>query len=99
RNPYASIRKTLRLFVDEVEEHNPQDIAYVYSGYVPLSVLRMLPGKTFDEVQRQEEGAIRPKSNLIFIGLGQHPRATLVFFLGECTYTEISAIRFLAQDY
>ncbi|CAG8441010.1 3150_t:CDS:10 [Dentiscutata heterogama] len=87
RNPYAYIRKTLRLIVDDVEEHNPQDIAYVYSGYAPLSVrliqcattksgpsstgngwkgyeevLRMLPGKTFDEVQRQEEGAIRSKS-------------------------------------
>ncbi|CAG8794059.1 15117_t:CDS:2, partial [Cetraspora pellucida] len=109
------------------EEHNRQDIAYVYPGYAPLSVrliqcattksgipstgngwkgyeevLRMLPGKTFDEVQRQEEGAIRPKSNLLFIGLGmiqgQHPRVTLVFFLGGCTYTEISAIRFLAQQ-
>ncbi|CAG8459081.1 4227_t:CDS:10, partial [Scutellospora calospora] len=115
RNPYAYIRKTLRLIVDEVDEQNPQDVAYVYSGYAPLSVrliqcattksapsstgngwkgyeevLRMLPGKTFDEVQRQEEGAIRPKR--------QHPRVTLVFFLGGCTYTEISAIRFLAQQ-
>ncbi|CAG8761276.1 23385_t:CDS:10, partial [Gigaspora margarita] len=119
RNPYAYIRKTLRLIVDDVEEHNPQDIAYVYSGYAPLSVrliqhattksgssstsngwkgyeevLRMLPGKTFDEVQRQEEGTIRSKR----MAQGQHPRVTLVFFLGGCTYTEISAIRFLAQQ-
>ena len=38
RNPYAYIRKTLRLIVDEVDEQNPQDVAYVYSGYAPLSV-------------------------------------------------------------
>jgi hypothetical protein len=28
----------LRLIVDEVNEHDPNDIAYVYSGYAPLSV-------------------------------------------------------------
>ncbi|KAK2193496.1 hypothetical protein NP493_12g08025 [Ridgeia piscesae] len=35
---YPNIRKTLRLFVEEVKEQNPSDIAYVYSGYAPLSV-------------------------------------------------------------
>ncbi|KUI66539.1 Vacuolar protein sorting-associated protein 33A [Cytospora mali] len=35
---YSTLRKSLRLIVDEVNEHNPNDIAYVYSGYAPLSV-------------------------------------------------------------
>lgn len=35
---YTTLRKQLRLIVDEVNEHNPNDIAYVYSGYAPLSV-------------------------------------------------------------
>jgi len=35
---YTYLRKTLRLIVDEVNEHDPNDIAYVYSGYAPLSV-------------------------------------------------------------
>ena len=35
---YAYLRKPLRLIVDEVNESDPQDIAYVYSGYAPLSV-------------------------------------------------------------
>ena len=100
------VRKQLQLIVDEVEEHNPQDISYVYSGYAPLSVrliqcatkggptpignpvsanaaansvgtggavrgigwkgyeevLKMLPGKAFDEVQRLDDGTIRSKS-------------------------------------
>ena len=102
-NKFNYVRKHLQLIVDEVDEQNPQDISYVYSGYAPLSVrliqcvtkggptpignpvgagaavgaggavrgigwrgyeevLRMLPGKTFDEVQRLDDGAIRSKS-------------------------------------
>ncbi|KAI3323531.1 Sec1-like protein [Xylariaceae sp. AK1471] len=35
---YTYLRKQLRLIVDEVNEHDPDDIAYVYSGYAPLSI-------------------------------------------------------------
>lgn len=35
---YTYLRKQLRLVVDEINEHDPNDIAYVYSGYAPLSV-------------------------------------------------------------
>lgn len=35
---YNYLRKVLRLIVDEVDEQNPNDISYVYSGYAPLSV-------------------------------------------------------------
>ncbi|KAL9034246.1 MAG: hypothetical protein Q9180_005513 [Flavoplaca navasiana] len=35
---YNTLRKSLRLIVDEVNEQDPNDIAYVYSGYAPLSV-------------------------------------------------------------
>ncbi|KFX95443.1 hypothetical protein O988_05784, partial [Pseudogymnoascus sp. VKM F-3808] len=35
---YTFLRKQLRLIVDEVNEQDPNDIAYVYSGYAPLSV-------------------------------------------------------------
>ncbi|MCJ1391194.1 hypothetical protein MMC18_004056 [Xylographa bjoerkii] len=35
---YTYLRKVLRLIVDEVNESDPNDIAYVYSGYAPLSV-------------------------------------------------------------
>ncbi|KAI0136700.1 Sec1-like protein [Xylariales sp. AK1849] len=35
---YTYLRKQLRLIVDEVNEHDPNDIAYVYSGYAPLSI-------------------------------------------------------------
>lgn len=35
---YTYLRKVLRLIVDEVNEQNPSDVAYVYSGYAPLSI-------------------------------------------------------------
>jgi hypothetical protein len=35
---YTYLRKALHLVVDEVNERDPNDIAYVYSGYAPLSV-------------------------------------------------------------
>lgn len=35
---YTHLRKELRLIVDEYNEQDPGDIAYVYSGYAPLSI-------------------------------------------------------------
>ncbi|SPN96947.1 related to VPS33 - vacuolar sorting protein [Cephalotrichum gorgonifer] len=35
---YSYLRQQLRLIVDEVKEDDPNDIAYVYSGYAPLSI-------------------------------------------------------------
>ncbi|CAG8547969.1 19426_t:CDS:10 [Cetraspora pellucida] len=90
----------------KIEEHNPQDIAYVYSGYAPLSVrlmqyattksgssstgngwkgyeemFRCCPGKTFDEVQRKEEGAYVPKSNFYRIRNAQDDSIIFSFSL------------------
>lgn len=99
KNTYSLVRSALSLIVDEVNEHAPNDISYVYSGYAPLSVrlvqcvvqqgkggkpgasgpggkstgsagggwkgfenvLRMLPGRTFDETQRVDDG--QPRSS------------------------------------
>ena len=35
---YAHLRKELRLIIDDYNESEPEDIAYTYSGYAPLSV-------------------------------------------------------------
>lgn len=35
---YAYLRKELRLIFDDVNEADPNDIAYVFSGYAPLSI-------------------------------------------------------------
>ncbi|SNX84323.1 probable vacuolar sorting protein (hbrA) [Melanopsichium pennsylvanicum] len=35
---FASVRRSLRLINDDVDERAPADISYVYSGYAPLSI-------------------------------------------------------------
>lgn len=136
RTNYSQLQKTLRLIVDEVNEQDPDDVAYVYSGYAPLSVrlvqcviqkpfmttvtkgrrgedgtnaginagasgwrgfedvLKYVKGKTFDEPQRGEEKAVRARN--ILNGQGER-KVTVVFFLGGCTYTEISALRWIGK--
>lgn len=123
--------------MDEVNEHEPDDISYVYSGYAPLSIrlvqcviqkpiisaiakgrrgddgtnaglssgatgwrgfediLKNVKGKTFDEPQRGEEKAVRARN--ILNGQGAK-KITVVFFLGGCTFTEVSALRFIGRQ-
>lgn len=35
---YAVLRKRLNLTLDDVDEQNPSDVAYVHSFYAPLSI-------------------------------------------------------------
>ncbi|KAJ3158524.1 hypothetical protein HDU86_002749 [Geranomyces michiganensis] len=132
---YPQVRKTMRLIVDDVNEQHPNDIAYVYSGYAPLSVrlvqaaclktvggvapapaapapapaaasvaaaaaswkgwedaLKMIPGPTFEEIQKVRDRSAFSKA------AKDKPAVTLVVFLGGCTYTEVAALRFLSQQ-
>ncbi|NXQ87345.1 VP33A protein, partial [Nyctibius grandis] len=107
RNNYPTIRKTLRLWMDDVNEQNPNDISYVYSGYAPLSVrlaqLLARPGwRSIEEVLKMLPGPHFEERQQLPAGLQkkrQHGenRVTLVFFLGGVTYAEIAALRFLSQ--
>ncbi len=36
--PFPSLRKSLRLIVNDIDDAAPNDISYVYSGYAPLSI-------------------------------------------------------------
>ena len=38
KSAFTNARKPLKLVVDEVDEGQPEDISYVYSGYAPISV-------------------------------------------------------------
>ncbi|MCJ1354692.1 MAG: hypothetical protein MMC33_004681 [Icmadophila ericetorum] len=140
---YNYLRKALRLIVDEVNEQNPDDIAYVYSGYAPLSVrlvqcilqkpyllglikgtatanpnapstatnvngvssaahgwqgfedaLKNVRGETFNKVQKGEEAA--SKARTVLAGTGGK-KTVVVMFLGGITFTEIAALRFVAE--
>ncbi len=146
---YAYLRKALNLIVDDVNEQDPDDVAYVYSGYAPLSVrlvqcvlqkkqliakikgsggggggggsgiagavssgaqgwrgfedvVSYARGKTFDEIQKGEEKAVKARTMLNGHGGGgggeRRKSTVVVFFLGGVTYTEIAALRFMAKQ-
>ncbi|ORX57239.1 vacuolar protein sorting-associated protein 33A-like protein [Piromyces finnis] len=163
KNTYPSVRKNLKIIVDDVDEYNPNDISYVYSGYAPISVrliqcaclspnnksmpmsgttslfystsllsssnsnaytsdnnnssslnnnnnnnsnsnstvswkgweevLKLLPGPLFEEEQAV------PSNSIYFNKKNQNQRKiSIVLFLGGCTFTEISSLRFLSQQ-
>uniref|UniRef100_A0A8C6LAN8 VPS33B late endosome and lysosome associated n=1 Tax=Nothobranchius furzeri TaxID=105023 RepID=A0A8C6LAN8_NOTFU len=103
---FKSIVKTvLKLLIFKVpksdEEYDlrvPRDMAYVFSGaYVPLScklieqVLEKDGWTGLEEVTRLLNGhEFAPKNNA--------QRVVLVMFLGGCTFSEISALRFLGRE-
>ncbi|XP_039714122.1 vacuolar protein sorting-associated protein 33B isoform X3 [Pteropus medius] len=85
----------------------PRDMAYVFSGaYVPLScriieqVLERRSWQGLDDVLR-----LLHCSELAFTGVTKEDKASseslrlvLVAFLGGCTFSEISALRFLGRE-
>ncbi|CAK9825400.1 Vacuolar protein sorting-associated protein 33A [Anthophora retusa] len=111
---YAVLRKALRLTVEDESEITPKDISYVHSIYAPLSVrlaeqlvqpngwqglndvMGLLPGPTTASVPYN----IRPsgRRNSITSEVSEPPKLVMVFFIGGCTFAEISALRFLSQQ-
>ncbi|XP_030747567.1 vacuolar protein sorting-associated protein 33A [Sitophilus oryzae] len=104
---YTVLRKTLNLVVEDTSEINPTDICYVHIIYAPLSVrlaeqvtknggikdlhdvLGLLPGPTVDESPEVPSNMVQNADS---------PKVVLVFFIGGCTFAEISALRFLSQQ-
>lgn len=182
--PYPALSKGFKLVVDEVDERDPSDISYVYSGYAPLSarliqtglaksdkmgylgsqnpllnlginqiyqpiskginnfashipgvannsnlnrltdrsgrgnsldipgndhplgpgwsqfkdLLTQIPGSTFDEIVPFRNVNLSSQSHS-GVQSNQLEKVIMVAFLGGCTYTEISSIRFLKKMY
>jgi len=138
------ISQKFNLINENISEDNPNDIAYVFSGYAPLSVrfcqyltgpnwkiygdiVGMLPGPYLEETQALPNG-VRKRSNIFYLNIfiqkdfkgffliflinkgnstssinssqsSQNPekKMTLVFFIGGCTFAEISAFRYLSE--
>lgn len=106
---YNTIRKSLRLIVEEINEKDPKDIAYVHSGYAPLSARLVQifshPGwRSIEEVFRLLPGSLMSpvkqspsRKKWLSSPGGKDTIVTLVFFIGGVTYAEISALRFLGD--
>ena len=106
RPSYSMLRKRLGLIMDNVDEQNPADIAYVHSVYGPLSVklamqvdgwrnirdvLDLLPGPSFEDTQ-QVSGQTAARDRV------GEKKVVLVFFVGGVTMAEVAALRFLSQQ-
>uniref|UniRef100_A0A8C6L665 VPS33B late endosome and lysosome associated n=1 Tax=Nothobranchius furzeri TaxID=105023 RepID=A0A8C6L665_NOTFU len=98
---FRALSRRLNLVPKSDEEYDlrvPRDMAYVFSGaYVPLScklieqVLEKDGWTGLEEVTRLLNGhEFAPKNNA--------QRVVLVMFLGGCTFSEISALRFLGRE-
>jgi len=109
KSSYPALRKNLHLIVEDVNEASPTDIAYVYSGYAPLSI-RVIQSafktgwrsKEKDEVLKLLPGPIVEETQrLAAKDSGARLRdntVTLVFFIGGVTFTEIAALKWLSKE-
>ncbi|XP_065079001.1 vacuolar protein sorting-associated protein 33A [Ochlerotatus camptorhynchus] len=69
------------------------------NGWQSLNdVLSSLPGPTFEDFQPATALNSRRGSFTSEISQSDIPRVIVVFFIGGCTFAEISALRFLAQQ-
>ena len=57
-------------------------------------VLKSVKGKTFDELQRGEEKAVRARN---LLNGANEKKVTVVFFVGGRTFTEIATFRFVGR--
>ena len=106
KSPYSVMSKRLGIIMENVDEQNPHDIAYVHSVYGPLSV------KLVQQLESPGWRNIRDVLDLLpgpsFEDSQQvtHPprrqqgdkKVVLVFFVGGVTFSEIAALRFLSQQ-
>ncbi|KAK5579940.1 hypothetical protein RB653_009629 [Dictyostelium firmibasis] len=109
RPSFPSIRKDLHLIVEDLNEQSPNDIAYTYSGYAPLSVrlvqtaIKPNGWRQIDDILKQlpgptfEEIQPLPQGATTNVKSDRKP-ITLVYFIGGVTFSEISALRFLSRQ-
>uniref|UniRef100_A0A4W4GW35 Vacuolar protein sorting-associated protein 33B n=1 Tax=Electrophorus electricus TaxID=8005 RepID=A0A4W4GW35_ELEEL len=100
KSNFRALSKRLMLIPKTGEEYDlrvPRDMAYIFSGaYIPLScklieqVLERDGWTGFEEVTRMLNGHE--------FAVTDPQRIILVMFLGGCTFSEISALRFLGRS-
>jgi len=111
RASFPLLRKNLHLIVEDIDENNPADVAYVYSGYAPLSIriiqcaFKQGGWKGRDDLLKLLPGPTLEENQALPGGVQDKVFAsatrnavTLVFFIGGLTFTELSAIRWLSQQ-
>jgi len=151
KNPYPKLKDELKLFFEDYDDETMSDVAYVHSGYSPISVRLIqklisiptfLTGTAFEQSEEPKPAPAPgihkedPKPWLLGWGAPVDPKVpsvdqlikespggppfrvrqsttkgltksdlapgtkkvVLVFFIGGCTYAEISALRWLNKN-
>ncbi|KAM8894487.1 vacuolar protein sorting-associated protein 33B isoform 2-T2 [Spinachia spinachia] len=111
KSNFRALSRKLNLVPKSDEEYDlrvPRDMAYIFSGaYVPLScrlveqVLERDGWTGMEEVTRLLNGhefAVTGSSGADARTQSDAQRIVLVMFLGGCTFSEISALRFLGRE-
>ncbi|XP_044022108.1 vacuolar protein sorting-associated protein 33B [Siniperca chuatsi] len=111
KSHFRALSRKLNLVPKSDEEYDlrvPRDMAYIFSGaYVPLScklieqVLERDGWTGLDEVTRLLNGhefAVTGSNGADLRAKTDAQRIILVMFLGGCTFSEISALRFLGRE-
>uniref|UniRef100_A0A4W4GQD0 Vacuolar protein sorting-associated protein 33B n=1 Tax=Electrophorus electricus TaxID=8005 RepID=A0A4W4GQD0_ELEEL len=111
KSNFRALSKRLMLIPKTGEEYDlrvPRDMAYIFSGaYIPLScklieqVLERDGWTGFEEVTRMLNGhefAVTGPDGTETRNKTDPQRIILVMFLGGCTFSEISALRFLGRE-
>ncbi|KAL0482286.1 vacuolar protein sorting protein VPS33 [Acrasis kona] len=99
RGTWPSIVKNFNLMVSGSDDKKKQDISYTHSGYAPLSVRIIEHINDWDRVASnfkgtEHEGFIgRAEQPNAVANLANNKRTHLVYFIGGCTFAEISAIK------
>ncbi|XP_059205608.1 vacuolar protein sorting-associated protein 33B [Centropristis striata] len=111
KSHFRALSRKLNLVPKSDEEYDlrvPRDMAYIFSGaYVPLScklieqVLERDGWTGLEEVTRLLNGhefAVTGNNGADLKAKNDAQRIVLVMFLGGCTFSEISALRFLGRE-
>ncbi|KAL7754153.1 Vacuolar protein-sorting-associated protein 33 [Sorochytrium milnesiophthora] len=96
KSNFVAMRSAMSLIIENVNEQQPNDIAYVYSGYAPLSVrvVQTLADPQWKQWDDLNKLVTAPHADQTFtrVERGKH---VAVLYLGGVTYAEVSAFRYL----
>eukprot|EP01016_Furgasonia_blochmanni_P017612 TRINITY_DN2032_c0_g1_i6.p1 TRINITY_DN2032_c0_g1~~TRINITY_DN2032_c0_g1_i6.p1 ORF type:complete len:251 (+),score=55.49 TRINITY_DN2032_c0_g1_i6:85-753(+) len=103
---WNTLDKNLKLINEEVNGENPNDAAYAYAGYAPITarlveqVFKKNNWRAINDTLKLLPGPVsyNDKANPE-VDKSKPKQVALVYFIGGVTFGEISALRYLAKAY